>query len=1055
MYQIRTKALQQLSKFKKTKTWTTFSFILLGVTSTTWFLIRVIPKPSRASYPCMKASAPFMSGFVVYLLSISISALTIKNFKKKLAASKYMAAATLFIAAFASLVIANTANQKEAHAATLLSPQSFKANAPIGVPSGFKPGRVVWVWDKDATNENFTPANNQNSWWAMQTSYAEVSKMLENAVMKYSEKATLSESWDVLFKYFNEQHGKGGVGYQAGEKIYIKLNITNSASGTKKTADFDHMDSTPELALAMLKELIEVVGVAQSDIYIGDPFRRFHNLYWDMCHSVYPNVNYCDGNGTNGRHQTVPTTEHVMVFSDKKYDFRIPQEYVDASYIINMPCLKTHNEGGITLGAKNHQGSVLQDGGTSTNQYIIDMHYSLPANNPGYKKYRHVVDYLSHKDVGGKTLITVIDGIWAGRSWEGFVEKWNMAPFNGDYPNSLFLSQDRVAVDAVCYDFLLEEYKSKPTAQQYPYYDGCDDYLYQAADSTYWPEGIKYDPEGDGITIKSLGVYEHWDNATDKKYSKNLGTGNGIELVKITLNNTPFTPDNSGIASEKVNKIFVDSFDVKWFGTDKGISRYDGKNWTTIDKSNYLRDNTVNDIQYEKTKSGNEIWVATNGGLSVMSYNVDGITAATTYYVGGTESGIINDTVTAVGVDVNHVKWASTPQGISILGNKGWKSTTSFTNGMMDTEEWNRLHVNDIASYNNDSMIYMATSGKNVIRYKYNDVDGFTGATSFSDWCQFASDTIYSISIYDTIQWYGTSEGASVHYGSLLKSYWDHETAYGDYLVNRVVKDVEKDDAGNIWIGTQKGINFITEEGILRTGTSVQVSDIKAINSGTSATLSWTNGNGLNKALTNENVNDLQKDRSGNMWIATDKGVESRNYTNKRIVFVTQANSGTVAPVDETIYTANSEFKKGTAIGEWYCVYNGSGNSVEITGLTVNKTYRVMAFEYYGDPGKEKYTLDKGYNNPINFTSWPVSAEKVNSNKINIYPIPFNDYLVVHFNEMNTIYHATICTIDGKIMKQEQLYGNNQQINSSSLAKGIYLLKLSDGKNENILKIIK
>jgi hypothetical protein len=29
-------------------------------------------------------------------------------------------------------------------------------------------------------------------------------------------------------------------------------------------------------------------------------------------------------------------------------------------------------------------------------------------------------------------------------------------------------------------------------------------------------------------------VYEHWNNPADKQYSRNLGTGNGIELIKLT-----------------------------------------------------------------------------------------------------------------------------------------------------------------------------------------------------------------------------------------------------------------------------------------------------------------------------------------------------------------------------------------------------------------------------------------------------------------------------------------------------------------------------------------
>ena len=38
-------------------------YILMSVMATIWFLIRVVPKPSRATYPCMQVVAPMMSGF--------------------------------------------------------------------------------------------------------------------------------------------------------------------------------------------------------------------------------------------------------------------------------------------------------------------------------------------------------------------------------------------------------------------------------------------------------------------------------------------------------------------------------------------------------------------------------------------------------------------------------------------------------------------------------------------------------------------------------------------------------------------------------------------------------------------------------------------------------------------------------------------------------------------------------------------------------------------------------------------------------------------------------
>jgi len=59
------------------------------------------------------------------------------------------------------------------------------------------------------------------------------------------------------------------------------------------------------------------------------------------------------------------------------------------------------------------------------------------------------------------------------------------------------------------------------------------DYLSQCASSDYWPSGILYDPEGDGTAIESLGVFEHWNNPQDRQYTRNLETGEGIELVYV------------------------------------------------------------------------------------------------------------------------------------------------------------------------------------------------------------------------------------------------------------------------------------------------------------------------------------------------------------------------------------------------------------------------------------------------------------------------------------------------------------------------------------------
>lgn len=1057
--------------FKTSKFWARISFFILGISSTIWFLARVIPKPSRATYPCMRAAAPLMSGFVIYILSITGSAFAFKKFRKKLASAKYLMATLFLLAALVMIVTANISTKNEVNAINLVSASYFMANSPIGTANGLKPGRVVWVWDSNATDENLVVKNNKNNWWANYTNKDEVDQMLNKAITGYSDKETLSEAWNDLFSYYNKNHGKGEVGYKSGEKIYIKINLTNSCcsvSGTTKTTDYDRVDNTPELLLALLKELTEEVGVDQSDIYLGDPFRTFHDLFWNTLHTAYPNVIYCDGIGKSGRHQTVPTTEHAIFFSDGINQCRLPQEIVDSDYLINVPCLKTHDSGGITLGAKNFQGTILQDGGSSSDQSAMLMHYSLPYlddSNGGNHRYRHLVDYLGHKDLGGKTLVTILDGIWAGKSWEGYIEKWNMAPFNGDYPSSIFVSQDKIAIDAVGYDFLLEEYKNKSDKESYAYMAGVDDYLYQASDTSYWPDGIKYDPEGDGTTLKSLGVYEHWNNATDKNYSRNLGSGEGIELVKVNLGTAPLTADNSGLVSSKINKIFVDSFDVKWFGTEKGLSRYDGENWITYDTTNYLKNDNVNDIAYEKTKYGNELWVATNGGLSVMSFDIDGVTSATTYYVGGPESGIISDTVNAVGVDINHTRWIATPKGINTFGTNGWDTTNTYMDGNREVHDWNRLKVNEIGSYEKNGYVYLGTVGQGVLRMSYDEVDGFTGASALSHtWSGLWSDTVYSVSIYDTIQWYGTNLGAFEHFGPSTKNYWDFSLTPYDSLLNSVVKDIEKDNSGNIWIGTEKGLHVITSNGVYKYATGTQSSNLTTELSYSTNTLMWTPGNGFIGSMLNEKINDIQKDYSGNVWVASDSGVEIyksvpgvlNDVPTKRVVFITKTTSGTITPSNGTTYTGNAEFKKGTANGNWYCVYNGTGTSVDLTGLTSNTTYRAAVFDYYGEPGQEVYSTAVGVNNPISFTTGTVGKKEFARNIIKTFPIPFNDFLILQIDlDSSKSYKVSISNLDGKVFKQVVIDSNNQQIVTSDLAKGVYLLRISNGEKEQVIKIIK
>ena len=99
------------------------------------------------------------------------------------------------------------------------------------------------------------------------------------------------------------------------------------------------------------------------------------------------------------------------------------------------------------------------------------------------------------------------------------------------------IGQDPVALESVCFDILFEECFTDKSKEAYPITlkNEIADYLLQCASAEYWPDSIRYDPEADGSVLGSLGVFEHWNNASDKKYSRNLGSGDGIELIYTDL----------------------------------------------------------------------------------------------------------------------------------------------------------------------------------------------------------------------------------------------------------------------------------------------------------------------------------------------------------------------------------------------------------------------------------------------------------------------------------------------------------------------------------------
>jgi len=532
-------------------------FIVMGVISTVWFLIRVIPKPQRAGYPCMRTAFPVMTGFLVWVGSITGAFVTFKLSGKYFKKAKVRTGLAFVLAGVGFSIMVMMQPSIKIRAANLLSTTEIvhPANEPLGTGWGINPGMVVWDWNQAATDES-CPNTEADPFYAPDNWDQDVvDEMITTSMLQLTSESTIGDAWDALFKSFNGSiKGIGEVGYSAGQTIFIKIN--EGTSSWLATADLERdytswkgnydpvCETSPGVTLSILRQLVNNAGVPQENIWVADPRSHVWQHTFEILSAEFPDVKYGDkdsGQESNGR-----TTMHInsaatLYFSD--WGDEMPsavsesnwKEMVEADYLINLAALKAHARAGITLTAKNHFGSTTRDGAEHLHPGLVAIENDDPTRND-YGMYRVQVDLMGSYVLGRNTLLFLVDGLWGSpEAVEGPV-KWKMSPFNNDYPNSIFISQDQVALESVCFDFLrteavtgsVDDWKNRPIMAQ-----GVDDYLHQAADHNLWADGITYDPDDFGDSIPSLGIHEHWNNTADKQYSGNLGTDSGIFLVKI------------------------------------------------------------------------------------------------------------------------------------------------------------------------------------------------------------------------------------------------------------------------------------------------------------------------------------------------------------------------------------------------------------------------------------------------------------------------------------------------------------------------------------------
>ncbi|NIM16456.1 MAG: hypothetical protein GTO45_40110 [Candidatus Aminicenantes bacterium] len=310
--------------------------------------------------------------------------------------------------------------------------------------------------------------------------------------------------------------------------------------------------------------------------------------------------------------------------------------------------------------------------------------------------------------------------------------------------------------------------------------------------SKYKGGAFTYLSKEDGL--KDNNVWCIWEDHEDTIW---IGTEKGI--AKFYGDHTPVVTETTGHFNNEILLIYKDRKGNIWFATEKEVLKYDGKTFINMNQKFAISQGDF--LCILEDKSGN-IWIGTRE-KGVIKY--DGKTAVFITK----KDGLLEDNAAAIIEDPRGNLWFATSDGISIY-NKNTKGFTSITPAQGLTH---KDVVSMVQDEGNNIWIGTYGGGINMLTYPYSPSQHLKKGefAVFTSDDGLIDDHIVSM-VFDNAGrlWVGTNKGISAldvrefkRTGKkVFKRYGkEDELRFIEYNQNAAYKDKE----GNIWFGTIKG----------------------------------------------------------------------------------------------------------------------------------------------------------------------------------------------------------------------------------------------------------
>lgn len=368
-----------------------------------------------------------------------------------------------------------------------------------------------------------------------------------------------------------------------------------------------------------------------------------------------------------------------------------------------------------------------------------------------------------------------------------------------------------------------------------------------------------------------------------------------VALFSLSTFSQTFTTYTTadGLLNDNALCVDVDDDDVVWFGTQAGISSFDGNTWTNYTEADGLVDNTVFAILVDLY--GN-IWAGTDFGLSV--YDGDN------WWTYTTDDGLEDNRIKCFFEDAQGLIWMGHNDGASSF------DSVEFTNYTSD----DGLPFGGVNHINQDSdgSIWMGTGlGGCFI------LDG-TDFTEINEDNGLISNSVRSIAIDDdNRKWVATNEGITV-FNWANDFVIDHDSVFTlpePHEINPI-EDVKIDSQGRVWAGVY--VDYL-----------VTVGGVSLYDGGV-----WTDFD-EDDGLAGPNVSQLAIDSQDDVWVVTSTGVTKISNVPLGIQDISVSNFNIFPnPSNGMIQISNAEDEVLISNLSGQVVYNS-----EIAPTFINLTY--------------------------------------------------------------------------------------------------------------------